>query len=62
VSVAGSVAHWIRRLEAGDQVAFQQLWEGYFRRLVGPARRRLQGRAEWKGRLIRDAWAKEVLP
>jgi DNA-directed RNA polymerase specialized sigma24 family protein len=43
VSGAGSVTHWIRRLEAGDQVAFQKLWEGYFRRLVGLARKRLQG-------------------
>jgi hypothetical protein len=62
VSGAGSVTHWIRRLQAGEQAACQKLWEGYFRRLVGLARKRLQGRAEWNGRLIRDAWAKEVLP
>jgi DNA-directed RNA polymerase specialized sigma24 family protein len=43
VSVAGSVTHWIRRLEAGEQAAFQKLWEGYFRRLVGLVRKQLQG-------------------
>jgi DNA-directed RNA polymerase specialized sigma24 family protein len=43
VSGAGSVTHWIRQLKAGDQVAFQKLWEGYFRRLVGLARHRLRG-------------------
>jgi hypothetical protein len=43
MSGAGSVTHWIRQLQAGDQVACQQLWEGYFRRLVGLARHRLRG-------------------
>jgi DNA-directed RNA polymerase specialized sigma24 family protein len=43
VSGAGSVTHWIRSLEAGDQAACQKLWEGYFRRLVGLARHRLRG-------------------
>jgi DNA-directed RNA polymerase specialized sigma24 family protein len=43
VSSAGSVTHWIRRLQAGEQAAFQKLWERYFRRLVGLARKRLQG-------------------
>ena len=33
-----SVTHWIGQLRAGDQVAAQHLWEGYFRRLVGLAR------------------------
>jgi DNA-directed RNA polymerase specialized sigma24 family protein len=42
VSDAGSVTHWIRRLEAGEQAACQKLWEGYFRRLVGLVRKRLQ--------------------
>src|SRR5271157_3610291 len=37
------VTHWIGQLRAGDQVAAQQLWEGYFRRLVGLARGKLQG-------------------
>jgi DNA-directed RNA polymerase specialized sigma24 family protein len=38
-----SVSHWIAQLRAGDQVAAQHLWEGYFRRLVGLARGKLQG-------------------
>src|SRR5271166_2466864 len=37
------VTHWIGQLRAGDPVAAQQLWEGYFRRLVGLARGKLQG-------------------
>ena len=37
-----SVSHWIGQLRAGDQVAAQHLWEGYFRRLVGLARGKLQ--------------------
>jgi DNA-directed RNA polymerase specialized sigma24 family protein len=40
---AGSVTTWIGRLKAGDHAAAQRLWEGYFRRLVGLARARLQG-------------------
>jgi hypothetical protein len=43
VSGAGSVTHWIGQLQAGEQAAFQKLWERYFRRLVGLARKRLQG-------------------
>jgi DNA-directed RNA polymerase specialized sigma24 family protein len=43
MSTAGSVTVWIRKLDAGDQVAFQQIWEGYYRRLVGLARRKLRG-------------------
>jgi DNA-directed RNA polymerase specialized sigma24 family protein len=43
VSSIGSVTHWIRRLQAGEQAAFQKLWERYFRRLVGLVRKRLQG-------------------
>ena len=43
MSGIGSVTHWIRRLEAGEQAAFQKLWEGYFRRLVGLVRQRLRG-------------------
>ena len=37
-----SVTHWIGQLRAGDQVAAQHLLEGYFRRLVGLARGKLQ--------------------
>ena len=38
----GSVTYWIHLLKAGDQAALEQLWEGYFRRLVGLARARLR--------------------
>jgi DNA-directed RNA polymerase specialized sigma24 family protein len=40
----GSVTGWLDGLRAGDDVAAQRLWEGYFRRLVGLARARLAGR------------------
>ena len=43
MSGTGSVTHWIRRLQAGEQAAFQKLWERYFRRLVALARKRLRG-------------------
>jgi DNA-directed RNA polymerase specialized sigma24 family protein len=43
MSSTGSVTHWIHQLQAGDQAAVQNLWEGYFRRLVGLARKKLQG-------------------
>jgi DNA-directed RNA polymerase specialized sigma24 family protein len=38
-----SVSHWIERLKAGDSAAAQQLWQGYFQRLVALARGRLEG-------------------
>ena len=38
----GSVTRWIRALKRGDQSAAQELWEAYFRRLVGLARARLR--------------------
>src|SRR4051794_22257712 len=38
-----SVTQWVQRLQAGDRAAAQRLWEGYFRRLVGLARKRLGG-------------------
>src|SRR5439155_971509 len=37
-----SVTQWIDRLKAGDPDAAQKLWERYFRRLVGLARKRLR--------------------
>jgi DNA-directed RNA polymerase specialized sigma24 family protein len=40
-----SVTHWIGQLKAGDHAAAQPLWQRYFRRLVGLARKRLQGAA-----------------
>jgi DNA-directed RNA polymerase specialized sigma24 family protein len=38
-----SVSQWVGRLQAGDAEAAQQLWERYFRRLVGLARKKLAG-------------------
>jgi DNA-directed RNA polymerase specialized sigma24 family protein len=38
-----SVSHWIGQLQAGDPEAAQKLWERYFKRLVGLARKKLQG-------------------
>jgi hypothetical protein len=35
----GSVTTWLGRLKAGDHTAAQELWERYFRRLVGLAGR-----------------------
>jgi DNA-directed RNA polymerase specialized sigma24 family protein len=43
MSSPGSVTYWIRQLKAGDQAAAQPLWAGYFQRLVGLARKKLQG-------------------
>jgi DNA-directed RNA polymerase specialized sigma24 family protein len=40
----GSVTHWIHQFQAGDSLASQKLWEAYFHRLVGLARKKLQGR------------------
>jgi DNA-directed RNA polymerase specialized sigma24 family protein len=39
----GSVTRWLGQLQAGEQAAAQQLWERYFRRLVGLARKKLGG-------------------
>jgi DNA-directed RNA polymerase specialized sigma24 family protein len=39
----GSVTHWLIQLPSDDPAAAQQLWERYFQRLVGLARKRLQG-------------------
>jgi RNA polymerase sigma factor (sigma-70 family) len=36
-----SVSQWLGQLKEGDQEAAQKLWERYFRRLVGLARKRL---------------------
>jgi DNA-directed RNA polymerase specialized sigma24 family protein len=43
MSSSGSVTHWIDRLQAGDEEAARLLWERYFHRLVGLARKKLQG-------------------
>ena len=39
----GSVSCWLGQLKGGDSIAAQQLWDRYFRRLLGLARVRLQG-------------------
>jgi hypothetical protein len=44
-SAGGSVTRWLGRLRAGGPAAARQLWERYFRRLVGLARKRLHGAA-----------------
>src|SRR5262249_20340912 len=38
----GSVTNWIGQLQADDAGAAQKLWERYFQRLVGLARKKLQ--------------------
>jgi RNA polymerase sigma factor (sigma-70 family) len=43
MSPEGSVTRWLGPLQEGDPAAAQQLWERYFRRLVGLARKKLQG-------------------
>jgi DNA-directed RNA polymerase specialized sigma24 family protein len=40
----GEVTLWVARLKAGDMEAAQRLWTAYFRRLVGLAWHKLQGR------------------
>jgi DNA-directed RNA polymerase specialized sigma24 family protein len=41
-SSSGSVTHWLNLLKAGESAAAQPLWERYFRRLVGMARKKLR--------------------
>ncbi len=41
---SGSVTHWIQLLQAGEDSAIRDIWERYFRRLVGLARTKLQVR------------------
>jgi DNA-directed RNA polymerase specialized sigma24 family protein len=43
MSSTGSVTTWIEQLRAGNRAAAQPLWERYFSRLVGLARRKLEG-------------------
>ncbi len=38
----GGVTDWVHKLEAGDREAAQRLWESYYRRLVGLARKKLR--------------------
>ena len=41
MSSGGSVTHWLGALKNGEAAAAQQLWQAYYRRLVGLARQRL---------------------
>jgi DNA-directed RNA polymerase specialized sigma24 family protein len=43
MAAEGSVTGWLARLREGDAAAAQRLWERYFQRLVGLARKKLQG-------------------
>jgi DNA-directed RNA polymerase specialized sigma24 family protein len=45
MSATESVSAWIDLLKAGDHAAAQHLWERYYQRLVGLARRNLRGAA-----------------
>ena len=38
-----SVTLWLDRLREGDSSAIQGIWDRYFRRLVGLARKKLRG-------------------
>lgn len=42
MSESASVTVWIQQLHAGNSLAAQKLWEGYFHRLVGLARGKLR--------------------
>ena len=42
--VANSTTHWILELQAGNRQAAEELWQRYYLRLVGYARRRLYRR------------------
>ena len=41
MSSAGSVTRWLQLLQVGNRAAVQHLWERYFPRLVGLARKKL---------------------
>ena len=42
MSSPGSVTYWIGQLKAGDPAVAREIWERYFQRLVGLARKKLQ--------------------
>jgi DNA-directed RNA polymerase specialized sigma24 family protein len=46
VSSLESVTLWVEGLRQGDQLAVQRLWERFFLRMVGLARRKLEGSAK----------------
>lgn len=41
-SASESITFWVRRLRPGEREAAQRLWEAYFARLVGLARKKLR--------------------
>jgi DNA-directed RNA polymerase specialized sigma24 family protein len=43
MSSPGSVSQWLGQLQAGDVAGAQPLWQRYFQRLVGLARKKLHG-------------------
>ena len=43
MSADGSVTRWLGQLQRGETEAAEQLWQRYFLRLVGLARKKLQG-------------------
>jgi DNA-directed RNA polymerase specialized sigma24 family protein len=43
MSSTGSVSHWLGQFRHGDPAAAQKLWERYYGRLVGLARKKLRG-------------------
>jgi DNA-directed RNA polymerase specialized sigma24 family protein len=43
MTITGSITQWIEQLKAGESAAAQQLWEGYFQRMVQLARVKLYG-------------------
>jgi DNA-directed RNA polymerase specialized sigma24 family protein len=49
MSVDHSPSLWLQQLREGDSVAAQRLWEAYYQKLVGIARRKLQGRVRLVG-------------
>jgi DNA-directed RNA polymerase specialized sigma24 family protein len=44
MAMPGSVTNWIEALMGGDHSAAQELWNRYFEKMVGLARKKLQGR------------------
>jgi DNA-directed RNA polymerase specialized sigma24 family protein len=42
MSSPGSITHWINLFKGGDSAAMQKLWEAYFPRLVGLARKKMR--------------------
>jgi DNA-directed RNA polymerase specialized sigma24 family protein len=43
MTASGSITYWIGQLRAGEPAAAQQLWEGYFQKMVELARLKLAG-------------------